>query len=145
MLNKNFIKRKIDLIQNELTYLVPLKDYTFEELSKDFMNQAGVERILERTINRAIDINQHLIAELADLKTEPPLDYKGTFLRLIDLGIYDKDFAENISRSVGIRNKLAHEYDKIDKEKIYTSVHDCLEDYTKYCEYILNFLNNLTE
>lgn len=140
MLNKNFIRRKIDLIQNELTYLIPLKDYTFEELSKDFMNQAAVERILERVINRAIDINQHLIAELSDLKTEPPLDYKETFLRLTDFEIYNKDFAENISRSVGTRNKLAHEYDKINKEKIYTSVHDCLEDYTKYCEHILNFL-----
>lgn len=143
MINKIFVERKISLIQNELVHLTPLKDHTFEEVSKDFMKQAAVERIMERLINRALDINQHLIAELAELGTEPPLDYKETFLKLSDFGIYDQNFAENISRSVGTRNKLAHEYDKIDKMQVYTSIHDCLEDYTKYCGYIMNFLKSL--
>lgn len=143
MINENFIKRKVALIQNELVHLVPLKDRTFEELGKNFMEQAAVERILERIINRAIDINQHIIAESSGLETEPPLDYKETFTHLVNFKIYDKNFAENISRSVGTRNKLAHEYDKMNKEKIYTSVRDCLEDYTKYCEYIINFLQKL--
>ncbi len=144
MINKIFIERKISLIQNELVHLVPLKDYTFEKISKDFMKQAAVERIMERIINRALDINQHLIAELAELGTEPPLDYKETFLKLSDFKIYNQSFAENISRSVGTRNKLAHEYDKIDQKQVYTSVHDCLEDYTEYCEYIMNFLKSLS-
>lgn len=145
MVNKNFIERKTSLIQNELAHLAPFKDLTFEEISKDFVKQTLVERMMERIINRALDINQHIIAEMATLETEPPMDYKETFLRLVDFGIYDQNFAENISRSAGTRNKLIHEYDKIDKKQVYNSIGDCLEDYTKYCEYIMNFLKNLRD
>lgn len=140
MIKENFVKRKIDLIQNELVHLVPVSKLSFEEISKDFMKQAAVERVLERIINRAIDINQHLISNLADLKTEPPLDYTETFLRLVDFGVYSRDFAEEISKSIGTRNVLSHEYDKMDEQKIYNSIADCLRDYSEYCGYILKFL-----
>lgn len=143
MVNKIFVKRKISLIQNELVHLAPFKNYTFEEISKDFTKQTLVERMMERIINRALDINQHLIAELADLKTEPPLDYKETFLKLSEFGIYEQSFAESISQSAGTRNKLIHDYDKINKEQVYASIGDCLKDYTKYCEYVMKFLENL--
>lgn len=142
MIDKNFITRKVSLIQNELVHLAPFKDYSFEEISKDFMKQAAMERFLERAINRAIDINQYILAQNAEISIEPPKDYRETFLRLVDLGIYEEEFAKNISRSVGTRNILAHDYDKAEQSLVYTSVRDCLVDYTKYCESILKFLKN---
>ena len=44
------------------------------------------------------------------------------------------------SQSVGTRNILVHEYDKVDYQKVYDSVSDCLRDYHQ-CEYILGLLN----
>lgn len=140
MIKETFIKRKIDLIQNELAHLAPMSKLSFEEVSRDFMKQAAVERVLERIINRAIDINQHLISNLADLKTEPPLDYTETFLKLADFGVYPASFAKDISKSIGTRNMLSHEYDKADEQEIYSSIADCLRDYNQYCEYIMRFL-----
>ncbi len=49
---------------------------------------------------------------------------------------------ENISRSVGTRNKLVHEYDSVDQKQIYASIKDCLADYTQYCAYLLTFLHS---
>lgn len=141
MINKTFIQRKLSLIQNELAHLLPFSKHSFDEISKDYVKQAAVERFLERVINRAIDINQHLIAELATSDTEPPLDYTQTFMRLADFGIYPVNFAADISKSVGTRNRLVHDYDTVDHEKIYTSISDCLRDYHKYCDYILTFLD----
>ncbi len=140
MINKDFLKRKITLIQNELEHLVPLANYSFDEIAKDFMKQAAAERILERIINRAIDINQHIIAEFSDKKTNPPLTYKETFLKLVDSDVYPQDFSIDISRSTGTRNMLAHDYDSSDPEEVYASISDCLNDYVKYCQYILDFL-----
>ncbi len=140
MINKDFVKRKITLIQNELEHLVPLASYSFDEIAKDFMKQAAAERILERVINRAIDINQHIIAELTDEKTNPPLTYKETFLKLVDFGIYPQDFSKGISKSIGTRNMLVHDYDNSDPEEVYASISDCLNDYVEYCQYILDFL-----
>lgn len=141
MIKEIFIKRKLDLIQNDLAHLVPLSKFSFEEISQDFMKQATVERVLERIINRAIDINQHLIFNLATIDTEPPLDYTETFLKLAEFGIYSRDFAQEISKSIGTRNVLSHEYDKTDQQKIYSSMFDCVRDYNQYCGYILEFLD----
>jgi uncharacterized protein YutE (UPF0331/DUF86 family) len=140
MIRENFILRKITLIQNELANLANLAGYSFQEIVSDFIKQAALERCLERIINRAIDINQHLIAELATKDTNPPLDYTETFLRLADLGIYPEDFSQRIARSVGTRNVLVHEYNAVDYNSIYSSIPDCLRDYHEYCEYILRFL-----
>ncbi|MCK6462488.1 MAG: DUF86 domain-containing protein [Candidatus Pacebacteria bacterium] len=140
MLNIDFIKRKISLIQDEVVKLSDLAKYTLDEIANDFIKQAAVERVLERIIARAIDINQHIIAESENKNISAPKDYKETFTSLAELGIYDKSFAEEISKSVGTRNILVHEYDKIDYSRVYNSIGDCLRDYNKYCDYILKFL-----
>lgn len=140
MLKKDLLQRKISLIQDDLSQLAKLADFSLAQISADFMKQATVERLLERIISRAIDINEHIIIERAGSDAAPPKDYRETFLRLADLGVYPQEFAAEIGKSVGTRNLLVHEYDKIDYDKVYGSIHDCLRDYHKYIEFILNFL-----
>lgn len=140
MINKIFIKRKISLIQDDLANFSYFAKYSFDEIAKDYIKQAAMERFLERVVNRAIDINQHLIAELATKDTSSPKTYTDTFIILSDLDIYPKDFSMEILKSVGTRNKLVHEYDKIDQQKIYSSIGDCLKDYHQYCDFVLKFL-----
>lgn len=143
MIRQDFIKRKLSLIQDDLAKLSNLSDYSFDDIARDFIKQAAVERFLERIITRAIDINQHIISELATKDTSPPKDYKNTFILLSELGIYSKEFAEEISKSIGTRNLLVHEYDKIDPKLIYNSISDCLRDYHQYIEHILLFLEKV--
>lgn len=140
MINETFVRRKIALIQDEFSNLEKLSKYSFDEIVSDFIKQAALERILEKIIMRAIDINQHIIAELSNKDTIAPKDYKETFLRLVNFKIYPADFAEQIGKSVGARNVLVHDYDKVDYSIIYSSVKDCLKDYHQYCQYILDFL-----
>jgi len=140
MIKIDFIKRKISLIQDDLTHLVEFKNYSFNEIAKDFIKQAALERILERIITRAIDINQHIIAELGGKDTSPPKDYRETFIILSKLNMYTQDFAEEIAKSIGTRNILVHEYDAVDQQSVYDSVGDCLKDYSQYCGFILKFL-----
>lgn len=143
MTNKELIKRKVDLIQDEMVNLEKIAKFSFQEIVKDFLKQAALERILERIITRAIDINQHLIAELVRKEISPPKDYKETFLKLAEIKVYPEKFAQKISKSVGTRNVLIHEYNKVDYSQIYSSVSDCLKDYHQYCEYILEFLEKI--
>lgn len=109
MVNKNFVKRKISLIEDELERLKEFSEFSFQEIVSDFKKQAIVERLLERIINRAIDVNQHLVTELS-IEEPPPKSYKETFLKLTEFKIYPQKFAENISMSVGTRNALVHDY-----------------------------------
>ncbi|MEK7175736.1 MAG: HepT-like ribonuclease domain-containing protein [Patescibacteria group bacterium] len=145
MLNKDLIKRKISLIQDDLIHMADFKDATFEEVTTNYGKQAIIERLMERIINRAIDINQHLIAELGKEDSSGPKDYKNTFTLLVKFSIYPEEFGQEISKSIGTRNKLVHEYDNVNQQAIYNSIKDCLIDYQQYCDFILKFIDKVSE
>ncbi len=141
MLKKDFVYRKISLIQEDLVRLSDLAKFSFKEIVSDFYKQNTLERLLEKIIMRAVDINHHLLLEFATEDIKTPKTYKETFTELSKIGVYPKEFGDGISKSVGTRNILIHEYDEeTDYSKIYNSVSDCLKDYHKYCEFILNFV-----
>ena len=139
MLDHDFIKRKVSLIENELMVLTKYKDMTFEETAKDFETQAIVERLLERIITRAIDINNHIIAE-AGTHLKSVAKYRETFLRLADLDIYPKEFAEKIAPSAGFRNSLVHDYNNLDKNILKKSLKEAIEEFNEYGKYILSYI-----
>lgn len=138
MLDKEFIKNKINYIQQELGELSPYKELSLQEITSDYLKHTFIERVLERIINDALDINQHIIAEKGQ---EAPNDYKETFIILSKINILPAEFANEISKSVGLRNILVHNYHKLDEEIFYNSIQSCLNDYTKYCAYILKFID----
>lgn len=139
MSDKNFIKRKLKLIAEDLEYLEEFSDYSLDELAKDFVKQAAVERLLERIVIRAIDINNHLIAELGK-GIEKVRGYQDSFLRLADFEIYPKEFAEKIGESARFRNILVHEYNDLDKKLIHRKIKELLDDFIRYSNYILKFI-----
>lgn len=145
MIQPELIQRKLSLIQDDLVKLAQLGQFSLQEIVHDFTKQAAVERILERIINRAIDVNEHIIGEQSADHLPAPKNYRDTFMALSQLDIYSEDFAQRIAKSVGTRNLLAHEYDTIDYEKVYHSINDCLTDYHQYIEAILTYLKQAVD
>jgi len=135
----HFIRRKIKLIQEDLSELDHLAHHSFDEITKDHIKILAVERLLEKIIMRAIDINQHLIAELGK-GDERVRGYEDTFYILSQLGIYGEEFAKQIAPSAGLRNRLVHEYNNTRQDIIYKSVGEAIEQYVKYCDSILRFI-----
>ena len=140
MLDKNFIARKIKLIQEEIAKLEELSKYTFEEIKDDFIKRYSVERALEKIIMRAIDINQHIIAENA-IGYETLRGYEDTFHVLAKLNVYPEKFSKKIAPNAGLRNRLVHEYNDTQDEIIYSSVAEAIAQYTEYCNYILKYIH----
>ena len=139
MIDKEMIKRKIVLIQNDLSELARFKDLTFDEISKNYDTHKIIERILELVINEAIDINQHLISESSLGKL--PSDFKESFTILSQIGVFSTEFSEQIGKSAGLRNILVHQYRELNEEIFYNSIKQCLLEYTEYCKYILSYIN----
>ncbi|MBI5242625.1 MAG: DUF86 domain-containing protein [Elusimicrobia bacterium] len=142
MLRHDFVRRKLRAISQDIDRLAKLKRYSFEEITGDFMRLAALERILERIVMRAVDINEHLVAELAERAEggTARLSYKDTFLRLADMGVCPRAFAERIAQSAGLRNILVHDYNDVDRRIVYGSMRRCMEDYRRYCGYVLGFI-----
>ena len=91
MVRREFVTRKLQLIADDLEQLVRFKDDSLESLKSDELKMAAVERILERIVMRAIDINEHLISELGTGEGKSTrLTYRDTFLFLTGLGVCSK-------------------------------------------------------
>ena len=141
MVRRDFVERKLQLIAEDLERLVRFQDETLESLTADDIKLAAVERLLERIVMRAIDVNEHLISELATGEgSGTRLTYRDTFLRLARLGVYPKDFAEQIARSAGLRNILVHEYNDVDRKIVHGSIKSCLRDYHSYIGRVHRYL-----
>ncbi len=135
----HFVRRKIKLIQEDLSELDRLVHYSFDEISRDHIKFLAVERLIEKIIMRAIDINQHMIAELGR-GDERVRGYEDTFYVLSQLGIYGEEFAKQIAPSAGLRNRLVHEYNNTRQDIIYKSVGEAVGQHVKYCDSILKFI-----
>jgi uncharacterized protein YutE (UPF0331/DUF86 family) len=144
MIRKEFVRRKLQLITDDLVRLVRFKDLTLEELLADDIRLAAVERIIERIVMRAVDVNEHLLAEcLPPQARSTRLSYRDTFLMLADLDICDADFAKAIAASAGLRNILVHDYNDVDRGILHRSIGSCLRDYKGYVERVEAFISGI--
>jgi uncharacterized protein YutE (UPF0331/DUF86 family) len=144
MIRREFVERKLGLIAEDLERLLAFKDESLESLKADDLRLAAVERMLERIVMRAIDVNEHLLAELSTGEGKTTrLTYRETFDLLSGLGVYTKEFGERIGRSAGLRNILVHDYNDVDRTIVHASIRFCLRDYHEYIEKVRAFLASL--
>ncbi len=144
MLDPLFIRRKIGLIQEDLRHLELFRDLTFSKAAEDWTSWNAIEWTLAKIIGRAIDINRHILAELGGKEMHPPKDYTETFLFLKNMSIFPEEFIAEIAKSAGFRNRIIHEYNEIDKNLVYNTIGDAIEQYAQYCAYLLTFLDTFT-
>jgi uncharacterized protein YutE (UPF0331/DUF86 family) len=133
-LDKQLVTRKIKLIEKDLIILNEEKPTSERSFLKDTKKQILVERLLERIVGRLIDINYHILSEEYSFV---PQDYKESFVKIGAKGVVPIILAKEMSRSAGLRNVLAHEYDEIDYKKVYKSISLALNQLPKYLKYIL--------
>lgn len=138
MIDELIVKEKVAAIQRDLRELAEYKNATLEAIVSDYRTHKAIERMLEVIINEAIDINQHIIVKGG--RGQLPFDFRESFLLLIEVGVYPAEFGKEISGSVGLRNILVHQYRKLDEQIFFSSIKDCLKQYTQYCEFILDFI-----
>lgn len=138
------MNRKIALIKTDLGRLIKFEGLTFDEAAKNWETYAVIKNLLMEIIGRALDINQHLISELATIETAAPLDYTQTFLKLAELKVLPDKFASRIAQSAGFRNAIVRGYNNLDKQTVFKSVKDAIMEYGQYCQYVLDFLEKET-
>lgn len=140
-INSHLITRKIKLIQRDLSRLSTYQQQTFEDVAQNWRDYAAVKNLLMEIVGRAIDINQHLIRHLSQAGNGSPTTYTESFLKLIELDVLSQNFGQKIAKSAGFRNAVVHGYDKPDQELVYRSIHEAIEQYQQYCQFVLKFIH----
>jgi len=143
VLRREFVERKLQLIAEDLGALSAFRDIPYEELVGDAVRLAAVERILERIVLRAVDVNEHLISDAATGTEEKTtrLTYKDTFLKLADYGVLSPELARRIAPSAGLRNILVHEYNDLDHRIVHAAIRTALAEYTAYIDAVQRFVS----
>jgi uncharacterized protein YutE (UPF0331/DUF86 family) len=132
------VTRKLLLIVSDLEALRPVVQRGETAYLGSRVEQAFVERYLERIIGRMIDVNYHLLTGAGHA---PPSDYYASFVRLGEIGVLEPAFARGIARAAGLRNRLVHEYEEIDAIKVFAALTDALRDIPSYVDAVNRHLN----
>jgi len=131
------VTRKLLLIAADLELLTGIAERGLGAYLSNAVDQAVVERRLERAIGRMIDVNYHLLTASGQ---PPPPDYHSSFLRLADFGVIDAEFAGQIARAAGLRNRLVHDYDALDQRLVFEALADARRDVPRYLAAVNNYL-----
>lgn len=134
---KIFIFQKIKDILSYLKEAEPLFKFSDEEILGDSYKFHTAERILQLIVDATIDINQHFIREL-DLKSVD--DLQGTFYVLGENKIIPQDFAQKLAPAVGLRNRIVHRYEELDKELFIKTFRKDYLDFKAYISFISKYL-----
>ncbi len=136
-IDRELVTRKMLLISRDLEELRSMLPADAQSYRESLRDQAVVERYLERMIGRTIDINFHLITESGNA---PPSDYYASFAQLADLKILEAAFARRIAAAAGLRNRLVHDYDRIDPDRVFEALQSALADIPQYIRQVEGFL-----
>jgi uncharacterized protein YutE (UPF0331/DUF86 family) len=128
------IKRKIAILQGYLNTLIPYAELPTEELLKNIEKLSTMERYFILMADEAFDVNGALAYQLGN---NIPESNESTFLELVDLNILDRGFAEKIAESAKTRNRLVHNYEKVQKSVM-------IEDMKRFTEMYKEYIKILT-
>jgi uncharacterized protein YutE (UPF0331/DUF86 family) len=142
MIDRALVTRKMTLIMQDLPKLTELARLSRAHYVGDTVNEALAERYLERTIGRMIDVNFHLITESGHA---PPKDYHESFVLLGTLGVMKADLAKEMATAAGLRNRIVHEYDDIDPERVYEALPVAVRQIPAYLDHVQRFMEKLPQ
>jgi uncharacterized protein YutE (UPF0331/DUF86 family) len=131
------IVEKLIKMKEYIEQLKKIKPGSYQEYLHNVTVKFAVERIIQLIVDLALDINNII---LAYHKKPPAADYFNSFIDLGECDVIDRTFAVEIAPSTGLRNRLVHEYEKINDEIVYRSIEKVCKMYGNYMVLINKFL-----
>ena len=129
------LKRKIQRLQGYFNDLSPYLDMDTDALLGNKEKLASMELFFQLMADEAFDTNSAIAYELGN---EIPESNRSTFIVLSDLGVLERNFAEKIAGSAGVRNAIIHDYEKLQKKKLIEDIKKFVELYKEYIKILIN-------
>ncbi len=134
------IIKKLKELENNLIFLKQASSaINNDNLKKDMIKYWGIERGIQICIECVIDIGNILIS-VSD--NDKPSTYRETMIALTQIDVIPENFSKKLSKMVGFRNILVHDYTKIDEDIIIHILKNELDDFIKYIEYVNKWLKD---
>jgi len=134
---KNEILDKLERLQKYVEILKSYKNYSLEEIEKDYTLRGAIERYLQVAIECCLDIGEMIISFE---RLKKPETYREIIEILGKANILPEDFARKFIEAVKFRNILVHMYADIDVKIIHEILQEKLDDFNEFAKYIARYL-----
>jgi uncharacterized protein YutE (UPF0331/DUF86 family) len=129
--------RKLRAMRRLLDELHRLGAIDADRFAREFTTQLIVERIVSQLVDLAAGINTHVVTVEVG---ESPADVRRSFDAVADLGVIDRDLAERLAPSAGLRDVLVHAYVDLDLARLVAAVPLASEQYTEYVRQVARWV-----
>lgn len=136
-------------IRDKLDYLVNLLEELQEAIPSSFQNymgspvvRRGCERFVQLTIECAGDICE-MVAEHANIPL--PNSLYESFVQAAVAGAFPRDVAQALAHWVRLRNRIVHDYERVDDAALYGSLAAIMEQFTDFTKHIRDFIGKETD
>jgi len=137
MSNFEVIVEKLIKLREYIEQLKKIKPDSYEQYISEITVKYAIERIIQLIVDIALDINNILLA----YNNRPPApDHYNSFIDVSECGVFDSVFAVSIAPSTGLRNRLVHEYEKINDEIVFNSINKIISMYQKYLSLVFEYI-----
>lgn len=130
-LDAALIRRKLATIAQDLRDLASVESLTLEEYRADRIRLKATERLLQEIVDAAADINAHLLREAGEPAS---VDYFESFIGAGRIGVLSSELAADLAPAAGLRNRLVHEYDRLDDGIVLRAVAEARRLFPRYVE-----------
>ena len=134
MVDRSLILRKIERIETYLKQIRQKIPPGIERFQKDKDFQSIILFNLIQSIQMSIDIGAHIIG---DSGWEVPSSQAEIFEILAQKEIIPKQLSKKMIKMVGFRNRIVHEYEKVDLRIVYDVWRKILGDIERFCKAIV--------
>lgn len=142
MVDVQTVMERLEALKVYLAELDHYAQYSFDELTSDFVKHRAVERSLQLAAQAIADIATHIIS--ADYNTRVQ-DYRQAIEGLGKEGVLPAAFAKRLAPIAGFRNILVHEYLALDPAKLYNALIDGRADLEEFGQRIVEYLQRTGE
>lgn len=109
-----------------------------EDLRDDLRRRLVVERALSALVESAVQVNNHIVAAQDAVAAE---DYYGSFLAAAEVGLLPRALAERLAPWAGLRNRVVHEYERVDLEVVAAAVDSAVRGFREYVRTVAGWLD----
>lgn len=132
-MDRKIVAEKIESVRRYLARIEEKSPFNAADLGTNFDLQDIVSLNLQRAIQSSADLAAHLAA---DSEGHSPNSMAEGFEALRDAGVIDVRLCEALSRAVGLRNILVHEYGRIDWARIHAVIQNNVGDLRELCRIV---------
>jgi uncharacterized protein YutE (UPF0331/DUF86 family) len=137
-IEKSVVFTRLKFIGNNLKELKRFESMSLESYLASFDQKIISERIMELIVQSAVDINEHILTREMNVFSD---SNRESFVQAAQYGVITPEVADELVKSAGLRNILAHRYLEIDYTSLLNSVRIALIYYPMYIQQVSEYVS----